>query len=112
MQTLPALNKVFLGGKTLILPYKRATLQIPRRILQMTGVSNHRTDHWTVRFYTLWIGQAFSLFGSQLVQFSIGQVTFWQDFVTRFRYIIAWRGLVILLGLVMVINSFTVQPNP
>jgi DHA3 family macrolide efflux protein-like MFS transporter len=31
--------------------------------------------------------------------------TFWQDFAAGFRYIIAWRGLVILLGLVMVINS-------
>jgi MFS transporter, DHA3 family, macrolide efflux protein len=32
--------------------------------------------------------------------------TFWQDFAAGFRYIIAWRGLVILLGLVMVINFF------
>ncbi len=32
--------------------------------------------------------------------------TFWQDFTEGFRYIIAWRGLVILLVLVMVINFF------
>ncbi len=32
--------------------------------------------------------------------------TFWQDFAAGFRYIIAWRGLVILLGMVMVINFF------
>ena len=32
--------------------------------------------------------------------------TFWQDFRAGFRYIITWRGLVILLGLVMVINFF------
>ncbi len=32
--------------------------------------------------------------------------TFWQDFAAGFRYIITWRGLVILLGLVMVINFF------
>jgi len=32
--------------------------------------------------------------------------TFWQDFREGFRYIMAWRGLVILLGLVMVINFF------
>jgi DHA3 family macrolide efflux protein-like MFS transporter len=32
--------------------------------------------------------------------------TFWQDFNAGFRYIITWRGLVILLGLVMVINFF------
>jgi len=33
-------------------------------------------------------------------------LTFWQDFTAGFRYIITWRGLVILLGLVMVINFF------
>ena len=32
--------------------------------------------------------------------------TFWQDFAAGFRYIMAWRGLVILLGLVMIINFF------
>src|SRR5690349_18200153 len=32
--------------------------------------------------------------------------TFWQDFAAGFRYIITWRGLVILLVLVMVINFF------
>jgi len=37
----------------------------------MAGVPNNRTDHWAVRFYTLWTGQALSLLGSQLVQFSI-----------------------------------------
>jgi len=40
------------------------------------------------------------------------QSTFWQDFVTGFRYIIAWRGLVILLGLVMVINFFFSATEP
>src|SRR5919106_3119 len=38
--------------------------------------------------------------------------TFWQDFVAGFRYIIAWRGLVILLGLVMVINFFYSATEP
>jgi DHA3 family macrolide efflux protein-like MFS transporter len=38
--------------------------------------------------------------------------TFWQDFVAGFRYIIAWRGLVILLGLVMVINFFFSATEP
>jgi MFS transporter, DHA3 family, macrolide efflux protein len=37
--------------------------------------------------------------------------TFWQDFAAGFRYISAWRGLVILLGLVMVINFFSARPN-
>jgi DHA3 family macrolide efflux protein-like MFS transporter len=32
--------------------------------------------------------------------------TFWQDFAAGFRYISAWRGLVILLAMVMVINFF------
>jgi DHA3 family macrolide efflux protein-like MFS transporter len=38
--------------------------------------------------------------------------TFWQDFRAGFRYILAWRGLVILLGLVMVINFFYSATEP
>jgi DHA3 family macrolide efflux protein-like MFS transporter len=38
--------------------------------------------------------------------------TFWQDFAAGFRYIKAWRGLVILLGLVMVINFFYSATEP
>lgn len=38
--------------------------------------------------------------------------TFWQDFAAGFRYIMAWRGLVILLGLVMVINFFYTATEP
>ncbi len=38
--------------------------------------------------------------------------TFWQDFAAGFRYIITWRGLVILLGLVMVINFFFSATEP
>jgi MFS transporter, DHA3 family, macrolide efflux protein len=38
--------------------------------------------------------------------------TFWQDFRAGFRYIMAWRGLVILLGLVMVINFFFSATEP
>ncbi|MBL8061806.1 MAG: MFS transporter [Anaerolineales bacterium] len=38
--------------------------------------------------------------------------TFWQDFAAGFRYIMAWRGLVILLGLVMVINFFYSAAEP
>ena len=34
------------------------------------------------------------------------KVTFWQDFAAGFRYIIAWRGLIIVLAMVMVINFF------
>ena len=38
--------------------------------------------------------------------------TFWQDFRAGFRYIVAWRGLVILLCLVMVINFFFSATEP
>jgi DHA3 family macrolide efflux protein-like MFS transporter len=38
--------------------------------------------------------------------------TFWQDFRAGFRYILDWRGLVILLGLVMVINFFFSATEP
>jgi len=43
-----------------------------------------------------------------------GQVpaTFWQDFKAGFNYIIAWRGLVILLLLVMVINFCFTATEP
>jgi DHA3 family macrolide efflux protein-like MFS transporter len=43
---------------------------------------------------------------------SATQVTFWQDFAAGFRSIIAWRGLVILLCLVMVINFFLTATEP
>src|SRR6266508_1200350 len=29
------------------------------------------SDNWAARFFTVWTGQAFSLFGSQLVQFAL-----------------------------------------
>ena len=38
--------------------------------------------------------------------------TFWQDFRAGFRYVATWRGLVILLGLVMVINFFYSATEP
>jgi DHA3 family macrolide efflux protein-like MFS transporter len=34
------------------------------------------------------------------------KATFWQDFAAGFRYILAWRGLLVVLGMVMVINFF------
>lgn len=40
------------------------------------------------------------------------KATFWQDFAAGFHYIMAWRGLVILLGLVMVINFFYSATEP
>jgi DHA3 family macrolide efflux protein-like MFS transporter len=43
-----------------------------------------------------------------------GQIpaTFWQDFKAGFNYIITWRGLVVLLLLVMVINFFFTATEP
>jgi DHA3 family macrolide efflux protein-like MFS transporter len=38
--------------------------------------------------------------------------TFWQDFVEGYRYIITWRGLVIILVLAMVINFFLSATEP
>lgn len=43
---------------------------------------------------------------------SAAPATFGQDFRAGFRYIITWRGLVILLGLVMVINFFFSATEP
>ena len=43
---------------------------------------------------------------------SAAPATFWQDFRAGFRYILTWRGLVILLGLVMVINFFYSATEP
>ena len=34
------------------------------------------------------------------------QATFFQDFAAGFRYLVTWRGLTIVLGMVMVINFF------
>ena len=43
---------------------------------------------------------------------ALTQSTFWQDFAAGFRYIAAWRGLVILLVLAMVINFFYSATEP
>jgi DHA3 family macrolide efflux protein-like MFS transporter len=37
----------------------------------MTNSSTPHPENWAVRFFTIWIGQAFSLFGSGLVQFAL-----------------------------------------
>lgn len=42
----------------------------------------------------------------QPVRDGAAKATFWQDFAAGFRYILAWRGLVIVLVMVMVINFF------
>jgi MFS transporter, DHA3 family, macrolide efflux protein len=42
----------------------------------------------------------------QLERGAAARATFFQDLVAGFRYIIAWRGLLIVLAMVMVINFF------
>lgn len=42
----------------------------------------------------------------------LAESTFWQDFAAGYRYIITWRGLVIILVLAMVINFFFSATEP
>src|SRR5512146_3328581 len=37
----------------------------------MENPSQPKTGHWATRFFPVWTGQAFSLFGSSLVQFAL-----------------------------------------
>ncbi len=37
----------------------------------MENLSQQSNNNWAARFFTIWTGQAFSLFGSQLVQFAL-----------------------------------------
>src|SRR5258707_15673557 len=37
----------------------------------MENSSQGSNNNWAARFFTIWTGQAFSLFGSQLVQFAL-----------------------------------------
>jgi len=37
----------------------------------MENLSQNSNNKWVARFFTIWTGQAFSLFGSQLVQFAL-----------------------------------------
>lgn len=55
------------------------------------------------------------VFFTQIPQPERGELaasTFWQDFVAGYRYIITWRGLVIILILAMVINFFFSATEP
>lgn len=49
---------------------------------------------WKLRFFTVWIGQAFSLFGSQLVQFAL---VWWLTETTRSATVLATATLVAIL---------------
>ncbi len=62
-----------------------------------------KQEHWAPRFFTIWTGQAFSLFGSQLVSFA---VIWWLTQSTGSATILATASLVGLLPQV-VLGPFT-----
>ncbi|MBI5668920.1 MAG: MFS transporter [Chloroflexi bacterium] len=55
--------------------------------------------HWKTRFFTVWTGQAFSLFGSQLVQFAL---IWWLTETTRSATVLASAALVGVLPQVLI----------
>ena len=62
-----------------------------------------KSKHWGPRFFTIWIGQAFSLFGSQLVSFA---VIWWLTQTTGSATVLATAALVGLLPQV-ILGPFT-----
>jgi MFS transporter, DHA3 family, macrolide efflux protein len=62
-----------------------------------------KQEHWAPRFFTIWTGQAFSLFGSQLVSFA---VIWWLTQSTGSATILATASLVGLLPQV-ILGPFT-----
>src|SRR6187431_2815206 len=51
--------------------YYRHASPYKGRIQQMENGKQPVTGKWAGRFFTIWIGQAFSLFGSSIVQFAL-----------------------------------------
>ncbi len=60
----------------------------------IAGDGNQRTSRWAPPFFTIWIGQAFSLLGSQLVQFAL---IWWLTQTTGSATVLATAALVGLL---------------
>jgi DHA3 family macrolide efflux protein-like MFS transporter len=54
----------------------------------------HLPSNWAARFFTIWTGQAFSLFGSMLVQFAL---VWWLTQTTGSATVLALATLVALL---------------
>jgi DHA3 family macrolide efflux protein-like MFS transporter len=60
----------------------------------MESTSQPETGKWAGRFFTIWIGQAFSLFGSSIVQFAL---VWWLTQKTGSATVLATATLVALL---------------
>jgi DHA3 family macrolide efflux protein-like MFS transporter len=60
----------------------------------MESTSQSVPENWAVRFFTIWTGQAFSLFGSALVQFAL---VWWLTRETGSATVLATASLVALL---------------
>src|SRR5512144_2976309 len=56
-------------------------------------------EHWAPRFFTIWIGQAFSLFGSALVQFAL---VWWLTQKTGSATVLALSTLAALLPQIVI----------
>ena len=64
-----------------------------------TPLPEARSDRWAPRFFTIWIGQAFSLFGSSLVQFAL---VWWLTQTTGSATVLAMATLAAVLPQVVI----------
>ncbi len=64
-----------------------------------TTLPEARSDRWAPRFFTIWIGQAFSLFGSSLVQFAL---VWWLTQTTGSATVLAMATLAAVLPQVVI----------
>jgi MFS transporter, DHA3 family, macrolide efflux protein len=65
----------------------------------MDSTSQSIPENWAVRFFTIWTGQAFSLFGSALVQFAL---VWWLTRETGSATVLATATLVALLPQIVI----------
>ncbi len=65
----------------------------------MTTTTANSNPRWARRFFTIWTGQAFSLFGSQLVQFAL---VWWLTSTTKSATILATATLFAILPQVVI----------
>lgn len=61
---------------------------------QISSIEASQSRGWKVPFFTIWTGQAFSLFGSQLVQFAL---VWWLTQQTGSATVLATATLVAIL---------------
>jgi len=60
--------------------------------------------HWTRRFFTVWVGQAFSLLGSNLVQFAL---VWWLTVETGSAIVLTVASIMGVLPQVLLTPSWT-----